>query len=79
MRRSLAFASALVCAAHCTELSAEGSATDINPQKGMMIIYTSRSTLVASGSGGMHGYNDLDQESWMQVQAAPPTWAPSSA
>jgi len=74
MSRSLALAlgSALVCALHLTCASAQGNAPDIRPQKGMMITYTSRSTLVSAGSGGVHGYNDLDQESWMQVLEVTP-------
>ena len=73
MRRLLAFslAGALAGAWHWTS-AAQGNASDIIPQKGMMIIYTSRSTLVAGGSGGLHGYNDLDQESWIQVLEAAP-------
>ena len=64
---AVALGGALICAAHWTCVFAATNASDISPQKGLMITYTSRSTMVVSGSGGMHGYNDLDQESWLKV------------
>src|SRR4051812_20593963 len=74
MRRwtALGLATALVCAGYWRCVDAGGNASDINPQKGMISTYTSRSALVASGSGGMHGYNDLDQESWVQILEVTP-------
>jgi len=44
----------------------------ILPVEGLVITYTARSTLLSAQSGGTHGYNDLDQETWTSVQSASP-------
>ncbi len=46
--------------------------TAILPVAGLVITNSERSTLVSGQTSGVHGYNDLDQETWTSVQSASP-------
>ena len=50
---------------------AQIAASAIQPMAGMVITSTGRSTLVST-AGGLHGYNNLDQETWTSVIAVTP-------
>ncbi len=51
---------------------ADINASSIRPVQGLVITNTVRSALVAAASGKVHGYNNLDQETWTSLLAVTP-------
>ncbi len=73
MRPIKLFGGAVLIGLVCSSAAiADLNASSIRPVKGLVITNTGHSTVVAAQSGTVHGYNNLDQETWTSLTAVTP-------